>query len=223
MVAALVALCRSQHQASTSSQLAGCVATEQQLTQAVNQSNGGSFQQIVVNCLAYQDAQRTLELAVVSGYADSSSTRYTVECRSGLLVIEESLTLNATNEKVACHECLPDSSVQLCDASNSELDTSPLNTYTHMITCFYYYYMNDVLNYSCTTLYNCLLLFPSFPPSFTPPPLSLPPSPSFHPTLFYSSSLPFLPSHAPSFTLPLSHPLYLPLSRFLAPSYSVCQ
>ena len=217
MVAALVALCRSQHQASTSSQLAGCVATEQQLTQAVNQSNGGSLQQIEVNCLAYQDAQRTLELAVVSGYADSSSTRYTVECRSGLLVIEESLTLNGTNEKVACHECVPDSSVQLCDASNSELDTL-------LLLLYYCYYMNDVLMYvplSC--IIACLLLFT--PLSFLPTLFYS----SFLLTLFYSSflppTLPLLPSHPLLLFLFPSHPLLFLLSpsHYMFPSYSVCQ
>ena len=120
----LVTLCRGDHHenaavsSSSNEQLAGCVATKQQLVQAVNQSMGGTFQEVMVNCLAYQDAQRTVELAVVSGYGDSNSARYIVECRSGLLVVEESL-LNVTNETVACHEC-SNSIQQLCNDSNSE-------------------------------------------------------------------------------------------------------
>lgn len=96
----------------TSNSLTGCIATEDQLRAAVNGSTGGLLSEVIVNCLAYQDQQKTVELAVVSGYSSSGDgSRYTVQCRSGLLLLEQSL-MNATNETRACHQCVDTS--ELC-------------------------------------------------------------------------------------------------------------
>lgn len=97
-----------------SAPLRGCVATADQLTAAVNSSMGGMFDEVVVNCLAYEDSDRTLDLAILSAFAAGEDDgRYTVQCSNGLLLIQDS-PHNASRSVVGCHECSDDQQVPQC-------------------------------------------------------------------------------------------------------------
>ena len=115
-----------------------CVATREQIVRSVNGSSGGAFQEVIINCLAYADAQRTIEYAVVSGFPDGmEGTRYTVECQSGLLLVERS-DRNATNQTVSgCHQCTDSS--ELCSGSEQVICTNfrhtPCTSDMHSCTC----------------------------------------------------------------------------------------
>lgn len=88
----------------------GCRYTGREVAAAVNATQGGTLDGVVVNCLSFSDAS-VVESGIVSWRMGSESGRYNVDCYNGILALSTSGN-NYTDTVIGCTVCEDATSLQ---------------------------------------------------------------------------------------------------------------